>query len=212
MSIEAQPNSCGPVVLLSGGLDSTVALASIVEWGIEGIVAVTFDYGQINRANELRSAREIARYYGVDHRVIGLSNVFIPSALTGSADQIPSTPAVSGPDATFVPGRNIVLISVGVAIAQGSGAKMVVTGCNADDSAGYPDTTWDFMAAMYNAASAGYGVNLYNPLLESTKQDILNEARHLGVPVEMTWSCYRGGDTQCGNCGSCALNGQAAAL
>ena len=209
MTVAAQDFPRGPVVLLSGGLDSTVALATQIELGDKDIVAVTFDYRQVNRAEELYAARRVAQHYNVEHRIIGLGSVFVPSALTGSKE-IPTSPAVDGPDATFVPGRNIVLIGVGVAVAQGSGSDCVVTGCNAADAAGYPDTTTAFMDGLARAAEIGYGVQLVNPLLHHDKRAILDLAAALRVPVEFTWSCYRSGDTQCGNCGSCALNAEAA--
>ena len=211
MSIEPQSNSRGPVVLLSGGMDSTVALAYARKKYSIDIIAVTFDYGQVNRAQELRAAREVANYYEVEHRIVGLGSVFIPSALTGHGE-IPTAPAVDGPDATFVPGRNMVLISVGIAIAQGSGSRFVVTGCNADDAAGYPDTTAGFLASLSLAATYGYGVELVNPVLGFTKREITELANRIGAPIGSTWSCYRDGDVQCGECGSCILNNQAAAL
>lgn len=199
------------VVLLSGGLDSTVALATtLAALDRSRIIALTFDYGQVNRAKELAAARNIARHYGVEHRIVGLSNIFVPSALTGGRDAIPTDPATNGPDATFVPGRNMVLISVGVAIAQGSGAGIVITGCNADDAAGYPDTTTKFLKAVREAAYEGYGITLCNPLVADSKRTITLIAEKLRVPVEYTWSCYRGTETQCGNCGSCKLNREAA--
>lgn len=211
MVVAPQEHSRGPVVLLSGGIDSTVALAIARERYSKDIIAVTFDYGQVNRSQELRSSREVAQHYGVEHRIVGLGSAFIPSALTGRGE-IPSAPAVDGPDATFVPGRNMVLISVGVAIAQGSGSGVVVTGCNADDAAGYPDTTLAFLGSLFAAAKIGYGVELVNPLLGLGKKEIIDVANGFRAPIGLTWSCYRSGDVQCGECGSCALNGGAAAL
>lgn len=209
------PQGITSIVLLSGGLDSTVALASALSTGGK-VCAVTFDYGQVNRAKELEAARRIVWEYNndghkVEHRIVGLGSVFIPSALTGSKEPIPTAPATDGPDATFVPGRNLVLIAVGAAIAQGSGATKVITGCNADDYNGYPDTRSEFMGPLHDAIHNGYGVSLLNPLLHASKSDILALARALNVPTHLTWSCYRGGNTPCGNCGSCILNDKASA-
>lgn len=194
------------LILLSGGLDSTVALAHTLNAGEKDVFAVTFDYGQVNRAKELEAARKIAKEYKIGHRVIGLGSIFIPSALTGSKEPIPTQPATDEPDATFVPGRNLVLISVAVAVAQGSGASTVITGCNADDYNGYPDTRSEFMYPLAQAISAAYGVTLDNPLLHATKSEIVAMAHTLEVPTRLTWSCYRDGNTPCGNCGSCILN------
>jgi len=174
------------------------------------ITAVTFDYGQLNRAKELAAAKSVANHYGItDHRIIGLTGVFIPSALTGAKNtNIPETPATAQ-DSTFVPGRNMVLISAAVAVAQGTGIRLVVTGCNYDDAAGYPDTTTPFMRALNEASEIGYGVKIYNPVIGMTKTEIATLAERLNVPVEQTWSCYRETETPCGACGSCVLNQQA---
>lgn len=205
-----QHDSTKTVVLLSGGLDSSVALADQLNIGFTNIIALTFDYGQVNRSRELNAARRIAAHYRVEHRIIGLSNLFIPSALTGSGEEIPVTAAIDSPDATFVPGRNLVFISVGVAIAQGSQAERLVTGCNAADYGGYPDTRSSFMFPLADAVWAAYGVNISNPLLHMGKPEILQLADSLGVPTDLTWSCYRDGRQQCGQCGSCNVNAKAA--
>lgn len=205
MDIGAQRNS-GPVLLLSGGLDSAVTLAHLQASGERNITAITFDYNQTNRANELAAARKLAQYYGVAHRIVGLGSIFINSSLTGHIEDIPEQPAIDGPDSTFVPGRNAVLIAIGVAIAQASGSTTVVSGCNHDDAAGYPDTSPMFMWFLKEAMTTGYGVSISNPLLYASKPDILQLAKKYEVPVQMTWSCYRGGTTPCGRCGSCAMN------
>jgi 7-cyano-7-deazaguanine synthase len=201
------------VVLLSGGLDSTLALAMTAqEYGAKNTIAVTFDYGQLNRSQEMSASKAVAAHYGVEHRIIGLASAFLPSALTGYVAPIPETAAVDKPDATFVPGRNLVFIGVAVAIAQASGAVAVVVGCNADDYGGYPDCRSNFLSHVSAASLIGYDVTVRSPILRYRKSEIVQLANELSVPTELTWSCYRDGETQCGRCGSCQLNTEAAAL
>jgi 7-cyano-7-deazaguanine synthase len=191
------------VVLLSGGLDSTVALAYVIETGDQAAMALSFDYGQTHR-RELNHAELIADYYDVNHRVIDLRAALkSPSALTGIGE-IPDGHA-DDVDATFVPGRNLTMIAVGIGIAAGLDASTVVIGANADDQAGFPDCRPEFITSVDNTArtSTGGKVGVWAPLLSMTKVDIVNLGRDLGVPFDLTYSCYRGGIKPCNRCGAC---------
>ena len=188
------------LVLLSGGIDSTVALAHT-----KAELALSVYYGQTHR-RELDAARAIAKHYGVEHHQIDITSaVDIPCALTGHG-AIPDTHA-DEPDATFVPGRNLLLLSIATAWANAWGYGAVVIGANADDHAGYPDCRPTFIDAVSEATRTGYGVAIWAPLLRMTKQQIIGHGRKLGVPFGLTWSCYRGGTVQCGRCGACESNG-----
>ena len=186
------------IVLLSGGIDSTVALAHT-----KAELALSVDYGQTHR-RELTAARAVAKHYGVEHHEINL-DLDIPCALTGKGT-IPDTHATEL-DATFVPARNLLLIAVATAYANAWGYKSVVIGANADDNAGYPDCRPSFIRYMDDAARAGYGVGVWAPLAPITKRQVIAYGRQLGIPFELTWSCYRGGAEQCGRCGACESNG-----
>lgn len=196
------------VVLLSGGVDSALLLAERSD--DDACIAVSFDYEQTHR-RELQSARRFAAEYGVEHRIVGLS-CFLPSALTGLG-AIPEGHAEQ-PDATVVPGRNMVMLSVGISIADAMGFDTVAIGCNADDAAGYPDCRQAFIATMHLAAQASTDgrVAVMAPYLSYTKRDVVAAARRLQVPLEWAWSCYRGGDIPCGQCGACASLAAAEAL
>lgn len=204
------------VVLLSGGLDSSTVLAIALERGYE-VVALTFDYGQKHR-RELDSARRIARHYGVkQHIVVPLDfGRYLRSSLTQD-----SIPVLSGrskaeigtgiPD-TYVPARNIIFLSIAASIAESRGAAAVFIASNSIDFSGYPDCTPEFMAAFQKmldvgtkAGVEGHSVRIEAPLLRSSKAQIVKEATRLGVPLELTWSCYRGGTKACGKCDSCRL-------
>lgn len=190
------------VVLLSGGLDSTLALAMAVRDG-HSVEALTVTYGQTH-AREVEAAQLIAEHYGVSQVRVAVSPVlFEGSALTGGAD-IPTAHA-DAPDSTYVPARNTVLLALAAARAEATGAKNVIIGANAADEAGYPDCRRKFIEAYRDVLQLGTlnHVWVMAPLLELSKSDILRRAYELDVPVEMTWSCYRGGLVQCGLCGAC---------
>ena len=204
------------VVLLSGGLDSSTALASTVEKGHE-VVALTFDYGQ-RHARELESARKIARHFGVSAHIVLTMDMgpHLGSSLTDESAEVPTDggarDGASTIPTTYVPARNIVFLSVASAIAEGMGAEAVVIAANAMDYSGYPDCTPEFMDAFRDVLRvgtrrgvSGRPVRIEAPLIEMTKGDIVREATRLSVPLDLTWSCYRGGDRACGVCDSCRL-------
>ena len=191
------------VVLLSGGLDSTVALA-ITLGSAEVVDTLTVEYGQ-SHVRELEAASAVADYYKVPHTVVRVDPVlFGGSALTGGA-VIPDGHADDGPDSTYVPARNTVLLALAAARAESVGAAQIVIGANADDEAGYPDCRWEFIEAYRSVLSHGTLGHVWvsAPLLRLTKKQIAGAAMRLGVPVGLTWSCYRGGDVPCGRCGAC---------
>lgn len=188
------------LVLLSGGVDSAVALATTKRGGVVDL-ALSFDYGQTHH-KELWAAQSVAKHYGIEHHILDLRNALdTPSALTYHG-AIPETHAEQQ-DATFVPGRNLVLLAVATAWASAWGYGAVVIGANADDRAGYSDCRPNFLTPLDEATRAGYGVAVWAPLVKMTKQQIVNLGNGLGVPFELTWSCYRGGREPCRNCGAC---------
>jgi len=186
------------LILLSGGIDSTVDLAHT-----KAEFALSVDYGQTHR-RELAAARAVAKHYGVEHHELNL-DLDIPCALTGKGT-IPDTHATEL-DATFVPGRNLLLIALATAWANAWGYGAVVVGANADDNAGYPDCRPQFIERLGEATQTGYGVAVWAPLVRMTKRQVIAYGRQLGIPFELTWSCYRGGAEQCGRCGACESNG-----
>jgi 7-cyano-7-deazaguanine synthase len=193
------------LVLLSGGVDSTVVLAdSVHRHGPDLVGAISFAYGQSHKRQELLSATAVASHYGVRHQLVNLGSVFGASALTG-VGEIPDRHA-DAPDATEVPGRNLVLLSVAAAVADGFGCERVAFGANAADAGGYPDCRPQFIEALRQVIMLGTKnrVFLHAPLLYCSKTEVVSVGRRLGAPLELTWSCYRGGDEPCGSCGACA--------
>jgi 7-cyano-7-deazaguanine synthase len=187
------------VVLLSGGIDSALALAM----QDDETYTLTVDYGQRHR-KEIESAAAIAKHYGANHRVMKLDPaLFQGSALTG-ASEVPDGHAEE-PDSTYVPARNTVLLALATALAESVGATKVVIGANADDAAGYPDCRRTYIEAFRDVILRGTvgHVWIHGPLLSLTKAQIIGLARNMDVPLHLTWSCYRGGDQPCGTCGAC---------
>ncbi|MDH3365261.1 MAG: 7-cyano-7-deazaguanine synthase QueC [Thermoplasmata archaeon] len=204
------------IVLLSGGLDSTTALAIAAEKGY-GIVALTFDYGQ-RHDREVESARRVAEHYGVKrHIVIDLDiGGYLSSSLTDASQEVPTDGLVrdgpAGIPNTYVPGRNMVFLSLAAAIAEGIGAESVFVAANAVDYSGYPDCTPEFLEAFQETLAVGTKrgvegrpVRVDAPLLRLSKAEIVREAVRLDAPLDLTWSCYRGGNKACGVCDSCRL-------
>lgn len=190
------------IVLLSGGIDSTVALVHA-----SAELALSVNYGQTHR-RELQAAASIAKHYGVNHTEVNVAAALdIPSALTGRGT-IPDTHATE-PDATLVPGRNLVLIALATAWANAWGYDTVVIGANADDNAGYPDCRPTFLRELGEATRSGYGVGVWAPLARMTKRQVIEYGHELNIPFDLTWSCYRGGEKPCGTCGACESNGVA---
>jgi 7-cyano-7-deazaguanine synthase len=204
------------VVLLSGGLDSSTVLAMALERGSE-VVALTFDYGQKHR-RELDSATRIAKHYDVkEHIVMPLElGRYLNSSLTKDSISIPSgrSQAEIGAEipSTYVPARNIVFLSIASSIAESRGAPSVFIAANAIDFSGYPDCTPEFMESFQRmldvgtkAGREGHVIKIETPILKMSKAQIVKEAIRLGVPLGLTWSCYRGGGKACGECDSCRL-------
>jgi 7-cyano-7-deazaguanine synthase len=190
------------VVLLSGGLDSAVALAAQNE-DFSQIEALTVDYGQRHH-REIRAASDIASFYNVTHTVSRIDPIlFKGSALTGTGP-VPARSATQ-PDSTYVPARNTVLLALAAARAESIGARTVVIGANADDANAYPDCRRGYIEAFRDVLQRGTlgHVWVQAPLLSMSKRDIIDRAQQLGVPVDLTWSCYVGGDQPCGQCGAC---------
>ena len=205
------------LVLFSGGLDSTTCLAMAVDkYGAENVTALSLQYGQKHN-KEIESAEKIVKYYGVQHITYDVSKIFEMSncsLLTHSdaevpeesyADQIKKTGG--NPVSTYVPFRNGLLLSIAASVALSIGCKEIYCGIHADDAAGnaYPDCSVLFYDRMNRAIFEGSGkqVLVIAPFVEKNKAEVVKEGLRLGVPYELTWSCYEGGDKPCGKCGTC---------
>ena len=208
------------IVLNSGGVDSTTCVGiAIAALGKENIVTASVFYGQ-KHAKELVCAKNIAEYYGVPHYELDLSNILKYSncsLLKASTEEIRHESYADqiakdgeGMVRTYVPFRNGLMLSSVAALAVSlfpDEEVQVYLGAHADDAAGhaYADCSEEFTKAMYEAINIGtYNkVSLVAPLVLMNKAEVVKTGLELKVPYELTWSCYEGGNNQCGTCGTC---------
>jgi len=201
---------------MSGGLDSAVAAAIAKSDGYE-IHALTVDYGQRHK-REIKAAKDIAKALGVmEHKLIKVPLAdFGGSALTDKRKKVPTSRSRKeiGKDipATYVPGRNTVLLSIAVSWAEALDADAVFIGAHSVDYSGYPDCRPEFLEAFEKAASLGTRrgvegrpVKIEAPLVHMDKRQIIERGGELRVPLGLTWSCYLGGEKACGRCDSCLI-------
>ena len=205
------------LVLSSGGVDSTTALAlAVKQFGKENVIALTVSYGQ-KHDKEVRAAEAVAEWYGVEQLFLDLSLIFRYSncsLLKQSTEEIPEESYAEQmehgdgkPVSTYVPFRNGLFLSSAASIALSRDCGVIFYGAHADDAAGaaYPDCTPEFNRAIGEAIFEGSGKQLQieAPFVRMTKAEIVKTGLELGVPYELTWSCYEGGETPCGKCGTC---------
>lgn len=196
------------VLILSGGLDSSTLLWKLRDEGVD-VDAVSFDYGQRHR-RELDAAASVAAIAGVRHDIVDLRALGALLAAGGSS-LVSATPVPDGHyadesmKATVVPNRNMIMLAAAAGIAIARKADVVAYGAHAGDHTIYPDCRAVFASAVDVAVRLAdwHEVGLARPFVSMSKRDIGLLARDLGVPIEATWSCYKGGDRHCGTCGTC---------
>lgn len=192
------------VVLLSGGLDSTVA-AEIARQSGHLHSVVSFCYGQANTVQEMAAADRWASRHKVPRKVFAID---VPGATALDIGAGAEGPRV-------VPGRNLLLISHAAAYALSVGACRVWIGCNADDAEDYPDCRRDFIEAVGFMTWAAYGLRVWAPLVDLSKRQVVAKAHELGVDIADTWSCYQPSPERpldpCGTCNACRLRIKAVA-
>ena len=205
------------LVLFSGGVDSTTCLAIAVDkYGADEVLALSLYYGQ-KHSRELEAARKIAAHYGVRHKELDLALIFADSDCTllkGSEGEIPKESYAEQlektdgkPVSTYVPFRNGLFLASAASIALSNGCEEIYYGAHSDDAAGnaYPDCSSDFNDAINRAIYLGSGgeLRVTAPFIGMNKAQVIAKGLELGVPYELTWSCYEGGDKPCGVCGTC---------
>jgi 7-cyano-7-deazaguanine synthase len=206
------------VVLLSGGVDSATAAAIAKKAGF-AIHALSFRYGQ-RHVCELDAAKRVAGFLNADsHLVIDFDLRAIGgSALTDQIDVPKSRSAAEmshGIPVTYVPARNTIFLSFGLALAERLGAEDIFFGANQLDYSGYPDCREEYIRAFEKLANLATQtgiegksrLKIHAPLLHMTKAGIIFKGLELGIDYALTWSCYDPGKDgrACGLCDSCQL-------
>lgn len=203
------------VVLCSGGIDSATLAFKVAEAGaLERLVS--FDYGQRHR-REIERAAAIAARLGARHDVVDISGLgwfLTSSSLIRGGEAVPDGHyAEDNMKSTVVPNRNAIMLSIAFGIAAGAKADAVGIAVHSGDHFIYPDCRPAFVdafRAMQDCALEGmWQVELYAPFVGTDKAGIVREGARLKVPYELTWSCYKGGETHCGRCGTCVERAEA---
>lgn len=205
------------LVLASGGIDSTTAIAlAIDKYGKDNVIALSMSYGQKHN-KEILAAQEVAKYYGIDQLFLDLSKIFTysnSSLLQQSNEEIPKgtyDSQINGEEeeipSTYVPFRNGLFLSTAASIALSKDCGIIYYGAHADDAAGaaYPDCTPDFNNAMNEAIWQGSGkqLKIEAPFVNMNKSEVVKLGLDLKAPYKFTWSCYEGGEEPCGQCATC---------
>ena len=205
----------GAVVLLSGGLDSTVNFyAALKECNVK--MALTFDYGQKAAKKEIEVAAALARDAGVQHTVVDLpwfkglgksalnnSSVNVPKIRTASLDDKDLTERTA--KAVWVPNRNGLFLNIGACYAEALQAQMVVPGFNREEAVTFPDNSLDFIRATRKAFgfSTANQVEVQCYTIAMSKVEIVELGIKLNVPFKKIWPCYFDHAKWCGECESC---------
>ena len=199
------------IILVSGGMDSCVTAAIAREQYTPAFLHI--NYGQRTERRELKAFTDLADYYHVLHRlVVSIEHL---SAIGGSSLTDPGIAVEKANLArkdiptSYVPFRNAHLLSMAVSWGEVIGAKKIFIGAVEEDSSGYPDCRSEFYTAFNEAIRQGTkpetAIEIITPIIHLKKAGIVKRGKELGVPFQLTWSCYQREDRACGVCDSCAL-------
>ena len=202
------------VVLLSGGMDSTVTAAIANQ--TYSLALLHASYGQRTERRERRAFDEVADFYGARERLVVRFDAFAQiggSALTDKRVAVPESGKALAPHAgvpiTYVPFRNAHFLSAAVSWAEVIGATAIFIGAVAEDSSGYPDCRPEYYRAFQALIREGTRpethIDIVTPVIAMRKSEILQRGADLGAPLDRTWSCYQFDDEACGSCDSCRL-------
>lgn len=202
------------VVVLSGGMDSTVcAVLAVKEHGPGAVTALHVDYGQRTESRERQAFEGICDRLGITRRLVVRNEALSQiggSALTDSLIEVPEAVAEIGSSVpvTYVPFRNAHFLSVAVSWAEVVGAETIYIGAVQQDSSGYPDCRPEYYEAFNEVIRRGTkdgAIRIVTPVIALKKAEIVKLGLELAAPFDLTWSCYSREDTACGVCESCVL-------
>jgi len=192
------------VVLLSGGIDSSTALYIAKKKGYKCFPLI-FDYGQ-RQNREISSAKTISRRAGLPYTLLKINLPWKGSSLIDECIDIPRK-RKKGIPSTYVPARNTIMLSFALSFAESTKASGIFIGAHTEDYSGYPDCKPNYFKAFEKVKNLGTKdgkkIKIVTPLINKTKAEIIKIGKELGVPYDLTWSCYKGGKKPCGVCDSC---------
>jgi len=199
------------VVCVSGGMDSAVTAAIAAR--DHRLALLHANYGQKTEARELACFHRLADHYRAESRlVVDFSDLrqIGGSSLTDARVPVREGPPVEGViPSSYVPFRNAHLLSAAASWGEVLGARAIFVGAVWEDSSGYPDCRPEFYRAFAEAIRLGTRpeteLRIVTPVILMAKSEIVREGAKLGVPFEMTWSCYQAEAEACGACESCVL-------
>jgi len=206
------------VILLSAGLDSTVAFKHAYDRCSE-LLALTFDYGQRAAANEIEHAIRICREFDVSHEVIELpwigrfgGALTDASALPELAEhELDSVAATDSAKRVWVPARNLLFLSIAAGYAENGGYDLITVGFDSEEAATFPDNSSEFVERFNRVLE--YGTlkppAIDAPLIDLDKTAIIRLGVAIDAPLGLSWSCYESGDLPCGVCESCLRRARA---
>ncbi len=195
------------IILLSGGLDSIVALGGFMDkYNIE--LALTFNYGQKSAEQEIQATKKISDFYKIKQKIIKLDwlKEITKTALV-SDTQIPTEDldTKNSAAAVWVPNRNGLFLNIAAAFADAEGYDYIIFGANADEGTTFPDNTENFreyVSKVFELSTLKHP-KVIAPLINCTKNDIVKIAIEKDIPLEFVRSCYNSGNKHCGKCESC---------
>ncbi len=200
------------VVLMSGGMDSTVCAAIAHAEGYE-LAGLHLNYGQRTQEGELRAFRNVCDYYGIARRlVVDVTHLAAigGSSLTDMSIEVSSADLASaGIPTSYVPFRNANILAIATSWAEVLGARALFIGAVEEDGSGYPDCRQEFFEAFQRVIDTGTkpdtSMRIHTPIIRFSKKEIVLRGVELRAPLDRTWSCYQDSDIACGECDSCAL-------
>ena len=195
------------VVLCSGGMDSVACLYEIARTH-EAVHSLSFHYGSKHNDREIPFARLHSEKLGIPHSVVRLDFIAeqFESALLAKGGEIPKGHyEEQSMKQTVVPFRNGIMLSIAAGFAESKGAEALAIAAHSGDHAIYPDCREGFMAAIADSIRLGTyaGIEVLRPFIAMDKSRIAARGAELGVDFSQTWSCYVGGESHCGECGTC---------
>lgn len=198
------------LVILSGGLDSTVSLAKLKS-ELDIKLAITFDYGQKAKINEINSSAKISNFYGIKHQIIELPwlQKITNTALVNKNESIPepdiSKDTMDAMKAVWVPNRNGVFLNIAASFCDSMEIDYIIFGANKEEAGTFPDNSKEFLNEINKSLSYSTlkKAEVIAPLIELEKVDIVKLGKELNIPFNLIMSCYNNIGKHCGRCESC---------